>query len=400
MSEENIIQDPGAAPPESAPATPQQYVRPPRTRRDRWPWVSLLPLGLGSWAPMIAGARCRVPAWGVGGFAGILSCITGFVLAGNANRIGHVNQTEGAVAGLLLIASWAGGVIISFGIRPSYDVLTGFDPPRTSWPTPTPRSLQWSVRYAVVAYVAAFLFVLLLGLLFDDLLNVNITVGIGVLMVDATLLCALIPLARRLGMSLPDLGLRRTPSMPSLGLVIQGAVAYLVLAALYAIAFIGLSTKQQANQISSQINQLHGASLVVAILAISISAPVVEEVFFRGLVYRSLRNRLSVLPAALIAGVMFGFVHITGYPLVTLPVKALFGVIACLLYERTGSLLPGIALHSLVDATSVDLSLTGNDWIVFAVFASVAGVIVIRFALQRLGTSGTSSSPPLASATG
>ncbi len=245
-----------------------------------------------------------------------------------------------------MFASWVGGVITSFGIRSRYDLKTGFEPPRTPWPSPTARALAWSARYAVTAYIVTFLFVVLVGVVFDDVLNANISVGYGVLIVDAGLLCALIPLARRRGLALSDLGFKPTPSMPSLGLVIQ---------ALWLTSWSRRSTRsrssathqQQADQLS-QINHLHGVSLVVAIVAISISAPVVEETFFRGLLYRSLRNKLSVLPAALIAGAMFGFVHITGYPLVTLPIKALFGVIACLLYERTGSLLPGIALHSFV----------------------------------------------------
>jgi membrane protease YdiL (CAAX protease family) len=75
---------------------------------------------------------------------------------------------------------------------------------------------------------------------------------------------------------------------------------------------------------------------------------------------------------------MFGFVRITSYPLDTLPVKAAFGIITCLLYERTGSLLPGIALHSFVDASAVDVSLTGNDLIVFAGFLLLTIVLLIQ----------------------
>lgn len=41
-----------------------------------------------------------------------------------------------------------------------------------------------------------------------------------------------------------------------------------------------------------------------------------------GLLYRGLRNRLSVISAALIAGVSFALIHAGGYPLVTLPAKA------------------------------------------------------------------------------
>jgi membrane protease YdiL (CAAX protease family) len=101
-----------------------------------------------------------------------------------------------------------------------------------------------------------------------------------------------------------------------------------------------------------------------------------------------LRNRLSILPAALIAGALFGLVHITSYPLGTLPVKAAFGVIACLLYEHTGSLMPGIALHSFVDASSIDVALTGDDLIVFASFLLLV-VVLLVYGSNRRATAGS-----------
>jgi hypothetical protein len=72
----------------------------------------------------------------------------------------------------------------------------------------------------------------------------------------------------------------------------------------------------------------------------------------------------------------------SSYPLDTLPVKAAFGVIACLLYERTGSLLPDLALHSFVDASALDLALTKNDLIVTAIFLLLAGGLLIRTLLR------------------
>jgi hypothetical protein len=97
-------------------------------------------------------------------------------------------------------------------------------------------------------------------------------------------------------------------------------------------------------------------------LGIAICAPVCEEIFFRGVLYRSLRNRFSMWPAALIAGALFGLMHAAGWPLDTLPIKASFGVLMCLLYERTGSILPCIAVHAFVDGTAL-ASQTGNLFI-------------------------------------
>jgi hypothetical protein len=51
-----------------------------------------------------------------------------------------------------------------------------------------------------------------------------------------------------------------------------------------------------------------------------------------------------------------------------MPVKAAFRITTCLLCERTGSLPPGITPHSFVDASAIDVSLTGNDLIVLAGF--------------------------------
>jgi membrane protease YdiL (CAAX protease family) len=51
---------------------------------------------------------------------------------------------------------------------------------------------------------------------------------------------------------------------------------------------------------------------VAAVLAILV-APVTEELFFRGLLFRSLR-RYGFLAAALISGVVFGAVHLVGAP--------------------------------------------------------------------------------------
>jgi membrane protease YdiL (CAAX protease family) len=82
--------------------------------------------------------------------------------------------------------------------------------------------------------------------------------------------------------------------------------------------------------------------------------------------------------------VLFGLVHIIGYPLITVPVKMLFGILVCLLYERTGSLLPGIAVHSFVDASAIDLALTGNDDIGVACFGALIVILVLRWAFQSL----------------
>lgn len=126
---------------------------------------------------------------------------------------------------------------------------------------------------------------------------------------------------------------------------------------------------------------LHAATIDTILIGIglSVSAPVIEEIFFRGLLYRALRNRMSILPAALIAGFVFGAVHGMAYPLNTLPPRMVFGVIACLLYERTGSLYPSMALHGLIDGSAFEAAISGQIGIAFAAYGTL-GLIVLAYA--------------------
>ena len=128
---------------------------------------------------------------------------------------------------------------------------------------------------------------------------------------------------------------------------------------------------------------LHGgpAALVLAGLALSVSAPVTEEVFFRGVLYRALRNRLAVPAAATIAGVLFAAAHGLAYPPQTLPPRIVFGVVTCLLYERTGSLLPGMALHCIVDAGSFEPAISHHAYVATGFLA--LGAALLAYAVVR-----------------
>lgn len=345
-------------------------------RRARWPWLSLLPLGLGAWAPALAGVRCGVRRWKMLGVLWSAVALAGWIIAGGSSSEA---QTENLGVGLIVLA-WIAGIVTSFIIRPSYEQHDGlYTHERKPWPQPTARSREWTVRYALVAYVVTFVVVIAsAGVLYYGV-GVRLHVGAGVLIVDAILLGSLLPLKLKRGLTRRDLGLRAAPAARSVGLVVLALIAYILIAALWVAAV------RPTNAANSLADVKHQSTINVAfaVFALAVSAPVVEEIFFRGLLYRSLRNRLPVWLAAGIAGLMFGFVHITSYPLDTLPVKAAFGVITCLLYERTGSLLPGIALHSFVDASAVNVSLAGNDLIVLASFLLLIVVLLIQ------GTKGT-----------
>ncbi|HEY7950937.1 MAG TPA: type II CAAX endopeptidase family protein [Solirubrobacterales bacterium] len=93
-------------------------------------------------------------------------------------------------------------------------------------------------------------------------------------------------------------------------------------------------------------------SVPVQILLIVIAAPIAEEICFRGMLYGGLRERWPKFAAALLAGLIFGALHaLTG--LSAVPPLVAFGFVLCLLYERTGSIVPGIVLHMLNNSVAL-----------------------------------------------
>lgn len=149
--------------------------------------------------------------------------------------------------------------------------------------------------------------------------------------------------ASGLGEILSRLGLRRFAIGTALKWMAASVGAYFLFAALYSI----LITPPEQDDIAEAFGPLP-----VQIVLIAIAAPLAEELLFRGFLFGGLRERLPRWPAALIAGAIFGSLHaLTGISAV--PQLIAFGVILCLLYEKTGSIWPPIILHVLNNSAAL-----------------------------------------------
>jgi membrane protease YdiL (CAAX protease family) len=84
--------------------------------------------------------------------------------------------------------------------------------------------------------------------------------------------------------------------------------------------------------------------LAASILEYVVFAPVCEELAFRGLLFAMLRRRFEFLPAALISTSLFALAH--GYSLIGFLSVFWSGFLWAWIYERTGSLIPGIVAHA------------------------------------------------------
>jgi membrane protease YdiL (CAAX protease family) len=138
-----------------------------------------------------------------------------------------------------------------------------------------------------------------------------------------------------------------------------------------------------------------GESTLLLLLSAALTcviAPICEEFLFRGFIFTALRNWRGTWPAAIITGLVFGGVHAGSAPVVDLVPLAGLGFGLCLLYRYTGSLYPGIAVHSLNNSLAFG-GLEGWGWQILLLMAAALALIwLLALALIRAGV--ISAQPP------
>ncbi|EFO81782.1 Abortive infection protein [Oscillochloris trichoides DG-6] len=78
------------------------------------------------------------------------------------------------------------------------------------------------------------------------------------------------------------------------------------------------------------------------LLLIAVLVPLVEELFFRGMLYPLLRQHLPMLVAVILNAAIFSAIHLIP---VLLPSLFVVGLILAFLRERSGSIWPGVLYH-------------------------------------------------------
>jgi membrane protease YdiL (CAAX protease family) len=92
------------------------------------------------------------------------------------------------------------------------------------------------------------------------------------------------------------------------------------------------------------------ASISVLVLFIAVGAPIVEELFFRGLLLRSLLGHTPPAVAIVISALLFALAHFEAIQFAGL---AVFGVVLGVLAWRTRRLTPGIGAHAAFNAAAL-----------------------------------------------
>jgi CAAX protease family protein len=152
-------------------------------------------------------------------------------------------------------------------------------------------------------------------------------------------------------------GLRPARFWPAAGWAALGMLTFYALVALYSVIVQPDAEQSVAQDLGADQGTF---GMIAAGFMVICVAPIAEEFFFRGFFYRALRSRWSILGAAAIDGLLFGVIHydFTGADaLLILPPLAILGFIFCLVYEKTGSIYPTIAMHSFNNAIAFGVTI-------------------------------------------
>jgi membrane protease YdiL (CAAX protease family) len=175
-------------------------------------------------------------------------------------------------------------------------------------------------------------------------------IGLWAGLIPGTLLILRI---RETGNLVKDLNLRFKLPTDLQGILYGLGSQFILLPLLYVVVqwFVSNDLTEQLKKPAEDLTgNAHGAGFFFMAVLLVIGAPVVEEIFYRGMLLRSLKRYLPVWPAILVDGFLFGLVH---FDLVTLPGLALFGVILAWLSHRSGRLGPNILAHATFNAATV-----------------------------------------------
>jgi CAAX protease family protein len=164
----------------------------------------------------------------------------------------------------------------------------------------------------------------------------------------------IVVIVRVRGGRVAELGWRRAPAtwvLAAAPLASAASVLSAVLAVASRFVLPGAHTAQCDATRSS-----FGGQVALGLVLMCVVGPFVEETLFRGFLFGWLRTRVPLPAAVLISAVLFAPGHF--HPDLFLPTFAL-GVLLTVVYQRSGSLWPGMLVHGIFNAAAVLAMLHG-----------------------------------------
>ena len=164
-------------------------------------------------------------------------------------------------------------------------------------------------------------------------------------------------------------------SAVGMSVLIAASQAFVLFSAL---SLIDVDLQFQGEELERRQRLVSG---IAGILNACISAPIGEEICFRGILLGGLlKTRCRPWLAILISTLLFALLHGLGANFVT---AILFGILIGWLYWRTGSIIPGIIIHITNNSlTAIDIS---NQTHTFYLIILVVSLVLLAYGLWWFG---------------
>ena len=170
-----------------------------------------------------------------------------------------------------------------------------------------------------------------------------------------------------------------------------------------ALDFVGLSDEATSDLLVQRgeqyVERIKQAPIWMLLLSMAIVPAICEELFFRGLLFRSFRTHFSPWKTIFATAILFGAFHLissSGLTISRFLPTTMMGVILGWVCYRSGSVIPGILLHALHNAITVCFAYYRDDLIelgritaeqenvppqvlVIGAICATAGVLLLRF---------------------
>ena len=208
------------------------------------------------------------------------------------------------------------------------------------------------------------------------------TIGFTVVL-DAALIACTVAVAGWLATVRPTpatFGLRIPRWGSAFGWTLAAYAAFWVCAVIVGLAF----GEPEEQDIVTDLKAEESVAVLVAFGAMTcFVAPLAEEFFFRGFLFRVLHERIGAVAGVVITGAAFGLVHLPSGDWIGTLILSLFGMALCVLFLRTASLLPCIMLHAFHNSISFGFTKELPWW---GFLLLIAGSVTTTLAISLLAT--------------
>jgi len=220
----------------------------------------------------------------------------------------------------------------------------------------SPKEQQWGIRHVILGWLLGQVSVIL-ALVAIGLIDQNIDLDDPSLEITAILQAALwvgtlgVPLwlyyTKGISWKQFGWGFKKSDVFPGLligfGTQIAGGLLYLPLL----VIFDDIDVSEPAREL---VDKATGFGVFLLFLVVVVGAPVVEEIFFRGLTLKAFEKKMGSRSAAIVSSLFFAIAHLQ---LVQFPALLLFGLVAVYLVRKHDRLGRAVWAHVGFNATTV-----------------------------------------------